>query len=108
MTVGDIVASASLQSLVKACIDEVREAARCRGVDLPLSTAQDVLDFSTTLRHVKPSMLQDLEAGKPLEHEALNGMVVKVLQQAGKRAPINEILYSALTRIDQDLRAKRL
>jgi len=108
MTVGDIVASASLQSLVKACIDEVREAARCRGVDLPPSTAQDVLDFSTTLRHVKPSMLQDLEAGKPLEHEALNGMVVKVLQQAGKRAPINEILYSALTRIDQDLRAKRL
>ncbi len=53
-------------------------------------------------------MLQDLEAGKPLEHEALNGIVVKVLQQAGKRAPINEILYSALTRMDQDLRAKRL
>src|SRR5882724_1174827 len=29
-------------------------------------------------------MLQDLEAGKPLEHEALNGIVVKVLQQAGR------------------------
>jgi hypothetical protein len=42
-------------------------------------------------------MLQDLEAGKPLEP-----------QQAGKRAPISEILYSALTRMDQDLRAKRL
>ena len=52
-------------------------------------------------------MLQDLEAGKPLEHEALNGLVVKILQQAGKRAPINEILYGALARIDEDLRTRR-
>jgi len=53
-------------------------------------------------------MLQDSRRGSHWEHEALNGIVVKVLQQAGKRAPINEILYSALTRMDQDLRAKRL
>jgi len=52
-------------------------------------------------------MLQDLEAGKPLEHEALNGIVVKILQQSGKRAPINEILYTALKHIDQDLRAMK-
>lgn len=52
-------------------------------------------------------MLQDLEAGKPLEHEALNGIVVRVLQQSGKRAPINEILYSALSHIDRDLRARQ-
>ena len=107
MTVGDILGSASLEALVTGCIDEVRDAARCCGVDLPSSTAQDALSFSTTLRHVKPSMLQDLEAGKPLEHEALNGIVVKILQQAGKRAPINEILYSALSHIDLDLRAKQ-
>ena len=52
-------------------------------------------------------MLQDLEAGKPLEHEALNGVVVKILQQSGKRAPINEILYAALKHIDQGLRVKQ-
>jgi 2-dehydropantoate 2-reductase len=107
MTVGDILGSASLEALVTGCIDEVRDAARCRGIDLSPSTAQESLSFSTTLRNVKPSMLQDLEAGKPLEHEALNGIVVKILQQSGKRAPINEILYTALKHIDQDLRAKR-
>jgi len=99
--------SASLEAIVRGCIEEVRDAARCRGIDLPPSTAQETLSFSTTLRNVTPSMLQDLEAGKPLEHEALNGVVVKILQQSGKRAPINEILYAALKHIDQGLRVKQ-
>ena len=107
MTVGEILDSASLEALVRGCVDEVREAARCRGIDLPPSTAQEVLTSSVALRSVKPSMLQDLEAGKPLEHEALNGTVVRILQQSGKRAPINEILYSALSHVDRDLRAKQ-
>jgi len=107
MTVGEIAGSPSLEALVRGCIDEVRDAGRCRGIDLPPSMAQEALSSSITLRDVKPSMLQDLEAGKPLEHEALNGIVVKILQQSGKRAPINEILYTALSHIDQDLRAKQ-
>jgi len=107
MTVGDILDSASLEALVRGCVDEVREAARCRGIDLPPSTAQEVLTSSIALRNVKPSMLQDLEAGKALEHEALNGAVIRILQQSGKRAPINEILYSALSHLDRDLRAKQ-
>jgi 2-dehydropantoate 2-reductase len=107
MTVGDILDSASLEALVRGCVDEVREAARCRSVDLPPSMAQEVLTSSIALRNVKPSMLQDLEAGKPLEHEALNGAVVRILQQSGRRAPINEILYSALSHLDRDLRAKQ-
>jgi len=107
MTVGDILGSAALEAMVRGCIDEVREAAQCCGVELPPSVAEEALSASVPLRSVKPSMLQDLEAGKPLEHEALNGLVVKILQQAGKRAPINEILYGALARIDEDLRTRR-
>lgn len=107
MTVGDILRSAPLEALVRGCIEEVREAAQCRGLELPSSTAHEVLRSSAVLRDVKPSMLHDLEAGKPLEHEALNGMVVRVLQQSGKRAPINELLYAALTHLDRDLRARR-
>ena len=100
-------ASNSLKDLIRNCIEEVQDAAQCRGIDLPSSIAQETVDFSHSLGDAKPSMLQDLEAGKPLEHEALNGIVVKVLHQAGKRAPINEIFYSALKYIDQDLRSKQ-
>jgi 2-dehydropantoate 2-reductase len=107
MTVGDILGSAALEAMVRGCIDEVREAARCCGIELPPSIVEEALSASVPLRSIKPSMLQDLEAGKPLEHEALNGFVVKTLQQAGKRAPVNEILYGALGRIDGDLRVRR-
>jgi 2-dehydropantoate 2-reductase len=107
MTIGEILASKSLKELIVGCVEEVRDAAQCRGVGLSPSTAQEVLSFSRGLKDFKPSMLQDLEAGKPLEYEALNGIVIKILYQAGKRAPINEIFYSALKYIDQDLRAKQ-
>jgi 2-dehydropantoate 2-reductase len=107
MTIGEILASNSLKELITGCVEEVREAAQCRGVELPQSTRQEVLSFSRSLEDFKPSMLQDLEAGKPLEYEALNGIVIKTLQQAGKRAPINEIFYAALKYMDQDLRAKQ-
>jgi len=107
MTVGEILASPALDGLVRACVEEVREAAACRGVMLPPTTAQDAITVSAALRDVKPSMLQDLEAGKPLEHEALNGVVVRTLQHAGRRAPISELLYASLCRLDGELRTRR-
>lgn len=107
MTIGEILTSNSLKELIAGCVEEVRDAAQCRGVELPPSTAQEALSFSRSLDNFKPSMLQDLEAGKPLEYEALNGIVIKILYQAGRRAPINEIFYAALKYIDQDLRAKQ-
>jgi 2-dehydropantoate 2-reductase len=107
MKVGELLDLPSLEAIVRSCIEEVRDAARCRGVELSASIADEALSFSRTLKDAKPSMLQDLEAGKPLEHEALNGSVVKILQQAGKRAPLNEIFYAALKQIDRDLRAKQ-
>jgi ketopantoate reductase len=49
-------------------------------------------------------MLQDLEAGKPLEHEAFNGLVVDSLRQARKEAPINQAFYAALKFLDRKIR----
>ena len=47
-------------------------------------------------------MLQDLEAGKPLEYEAFNGIVVQTLRQAGHPAPINQVFYATLKFLDQE------
>jgi 2-dehydropantoate 2-reductase len=80
---------------------EVIEAAKCRGIDLAPSVIEDAVNLSRGLGPFKPSMLQDLEAGKPLEYEAFNGIVVKILRQAGKPAPVNEIFYAALKFLDQ-------
>jgi len=46
-------------------------------------------------------MLQDLEARKPLEYEAFNGVVVKLLRQAGETAPVNQTFWALLQQLDK-------
>lgn len=99
--VRQILESASLTKLALGCMAEVREAALTRGIDLPRSMFDETIAFSAGLGAFKPSMLQDLEAGKPLEYEALNGIVVKLLQQAGKCAPVNETFLAVLRYFDE-------
>jgi ketopantoate reductase len=52
-------------------------------------------------------MLQDFEAGKPLEYEAFNGIVVELLRRAGKEAPTNQVFYGALKYLDTRIRTER-
>jgi 2-dehydropantoate 2-reductase len=106
-TVKEIIESESLRQLAAECMEEVREAARSTGIELAPSVVEETFKFSQGLGDFKPSMLQDLEAGKPLEYEALNGIVVALLAQKGKRAPINEASYAVLKFLDRRIRAAR-
>ena len=99
--VKQILESQPLKKLASDCMAEVRAAALARGVDLPRALFDDTIAFSTALGAFKPSMLQDLEAGKPLEYEAFNGLVVKILQQAGQAAPVNQCFYALLQQLDK-------
>jgi 2-dehydropantoate 2-reductase len=83
---------------------EVQAAARTRGIDLNTELLDQTLDFSRGLGDFKPSMLQDLEASKPLEYDALNGIVMRLLEQAGEQAPINTVFHSTLGFLDKKLR----
>jgi 2-dehydropantoate 2-reductase len=103
--VKEILEAESLRKLASDCMQEVREAARSTGIELAPSVVEETFAFSKTLGDFKPSMLQDLEAGKPLEYEALNGIVVRLLREKGKEAPINEAAYSVLKFLDQRIRA---
>ncbi len=104
-TAQEIVDSDSLEKLALDCMGEVIEAAKCRGIDLAPSVLEDAVKLSRGLGPFKPSMLQDLEAGKPLEYEAFNGIVVKILRQAGRPAPVNEIFYAVLKFLDRKNRS---
>ncbi len=103
-TVKDIIESESLSELAADCMEDVRQAARTCDVDLPSQGFREVFDFSKTLGAFKPSMLQDLEARKPLEYEAFNGIVVKLLEKTGKGAPVNRAFYATLKYLDQKIR----
>lgn len=103
-TVREIVESEALAYLVRDCMKEVQAAARIRAIDLKTELFDQTLDFSRGLGDFKPSMLQDLEAGKPLEYDALNGFVMRLLEQAGEQAPINRVFHSTLSFLDEKLR----
>jgi 2-dehydropantoate 2-reductase len=99
--VKQILESAPLKKLAIDCMAEVQAAALTRAIELPRSLFDETIGFSSGLGAFKPSMLQDLEAAKPLEYEALNGIVVKLLQEAGKAAPVNAAFYAMLQHLDK-------
>jgi 2-dehydropantoate 2-reductase len=105
--VKEIAESDALTKLALDCMVEVREAAKTQAVDLDAALFHETLNFSKGLGDFKPSMLQDLEAGKPLEVEAFNGIVVELLRRAGKEAPTNQVFYSMLKHLDDKLRMER-
>ena len=102
--VKQIVDSAPLTSLAIDCMAEVQSAAELRGVILPRALFDQTIAFSRGLGAFKPSMLQDLEAGKPLEYEAFNGIVARLLQGSGKAAPINQAFQSLLQQLERHSR----
>jgi 2-dehydropantoate 2-reductase len=106
-TVEEILESESLRKLAANCMEEVRDAARTIGIELAPSIVDETFQFSRGLGPFKPSMLQDLEAGKPLEYEALNGIVVSLLDRQGKKAPINETALAVLKFLDRRIRAEK-
>jgi 2-dehydropantoate 2-reductase len=103
-TVREIVESEALTRLARDCMMEVQAAARTRGIDLKTELFDQTLAFSRGLGEFKPSMLQDLEAGKPLEYDALNGIVMRLLEQAGEPAPVNRVFHDTLNFLDNKLR----
>ena len=98
-----IVESKVLTQLSMDCMAEVRAAALLQGIELAPALFDETIAFSRSLGPFKPSMLQDLEAGKRLECDAFNGIVVRLLEQAGQPAPINRVFNSLLQQINETL-----
>lgn len=68
-------------------------------IDCPISeTAQDRMAVTARLGAFKSSMLQDVEAGRPIEVEALLGAPREIARRAGVPTPQLDRLY-ALTRL---------
>lgn len=101
---GQIFESQGLIQLALDCMSEVQAAALTQGIELTRERFEETIAFSRGLGRFKPSMLQDLEARKPLEYEAFNGVVVKLLARSGKAAPVNQTFYALLEHLDRQTR----
>jgi 2-dehydropantoate 2-reductase len=85
--------------LARRVTAEVVTVANASGVRLAFSEVwKRNIQFSQGY-NVKTSMLQDLETGKRLEYEALNGVMINKAAEHGLATPYNVALYALLSRL---------
>jgi 2-dehydropantoate 2-reductase len=86
-----------VNGVVRGIMTEVEAVAAKLGLDLPISIDQRIAGAEKVGEH-KTSMLQDLEAGRPLELEAVVGAVVELGDRLGVPMPHTKTVY-ACTRL---------
>ncbi|GAA1025852.1 MULTISPECIES: 2-dehydropantoate 2-reductase [Amycolatopsis] len=83
------------RALVAEMMAETLAIARAAGAD-PQVSVEKRIDGAWRVGHHKTSMLQDLEAGKPLEIDAIVGAVVEIADLTGVRAPALRHVHAAI------------
>ncbi|MFE3174894.1 2-dehydropantoate 2-reductase [Amycolatopsis sp. NPDC059090] len=83
------------RALVAEMMAETLAIARAAGAD-PQVSVEKRIDGAWRVGHHKTSMLQDLEAGKPLEIDAIVGAVVELADLTGVPAPALRHVHAAI------------
>ncbi len=99
-SVDQVLAEPELREAFKATLLETANVARAAGAKVnPEETLKGVLELAQKLGDMRSSMQFDLESGKRLEVEALNGAVVRTGRELGVPTPYNQALLALLTAI---------
>src|SRR5581483_9723718 len=100
-TVAEVLADPGTRDLVVAAMEEVDAVAVASGISVRRTRTERVIEDSRTgLPDVQTSMLQDLLRNRRLEHDALNGAVVRAAARTGIPVPVNRALLALLARLD--------
>jgi 2-dehydropantoate 2-reductase len=100
-TVAEVLAIPAARALVVEAMEEVDAVATALGVPVRRDRTEAVLaDSVAGLPDFATSMLQDLRRGRRLEHDALNGAVVRAAARASVEVPVNRVLLALLARLD--------
>jgi len=94
-TLIEIVQCPETRQLAAAIMAEAESVAGKLGIDLGVSIAQR-LEGAEKVGHHKTSMLQDVEAGRPVELEAIVGAVVELGNRMGLCLPHTNSVYACV------------
>jgi 2-dehydropantoate 2-reductase len=92
-TLAQIARDPGTASVIRNMMQEVEEVSHRLGMELPVSIDQRIAGAEKVGEH-KTSMLQDLEAGRPMELEALVGAVVELGERVGLPMTCTRTVYS--------------
>ncbi|PYR27144.1 MAG: 2-dehydropantoate 2-reductase [Acidobacteria bacterium] len=95
--IGPIVGDPELFEMVKAAARETMAVARAKGVAVPDTVIDDVdRAYRALPKHMKSSMLEDLERGRRLELPWLSGAVVRLGREVGIDTPTHRFIAAVL------------
>jgi 2-dehydropantoate 2-reductase len=99
-TLAQMVRDPGVCSLIRNIMREVEAVSGKLGMELPISIDQRIAGAEKVGEH-KTSMLQDLEAGRPMELEALVGAVVELGERLGVSMPYARTVYDCTRLLSQ-------
>ena len=106
VTYGELGKSSSSRKLCDAIIEEVFQVMVAAGHETHWPTSEEYRDIfyssliPLTASHYS-STLQDIQAGKKTEIDALNGMVIRLAEENALSVPANEIVYHMVKFLEQ-------
>ena len=94
-TADQLIQNEEVKAYMVEIMREVLAIGRAVGVDANIDPEARI-DMARVLGPFKTSMLQDLEAGKPLEIDGLLAGTLEIARKAGVRAPFTESLFGLI------------
>lgn len=104
-TLGQLGELPEMVALLRAIFEECAAVAAALEVELPVSLDRR-LEAGFAVGEHKTSMLQDLEAGKPLEIGCMTGAVIELAHRLGLDVPRTEAVHACATLLDRIARAQ--
>jgi 2-dehydropantoate 2-reductase len=102
-TTGECMANEDGWRVAIGCGLEAHAAGVAKGINFSFDDAAAYIHaFGSKMPHARPSMLQDHEAGRRSEIDAINGMVPIVAAEVGLQAPMNETITGLVKMIERD------
>ena len=105
-TLVGMVRDPDVADLVKNIMMEATEVAAKIGIEMPV-TIERRMEGAAKIGEHKTSMLQDLEAGRPIELEAIVGAVLEMGDRLGVPVPHTRAVYACTKLLDKLRRATR-
>jgi 2-dehydropantoate 2-reductase len=97
-SIGQVLASEAARTLMFEAVREAAAVARATGISLPGEIDELVMKQVRDMpREGRPSMLDDLEAGRRLELPFLSGAVARMGRAVGIATPVHDMAYRALS-----------
>ena len=102
-TLEELARHPDVSRVVRQLMEETEAVAARLNIELPISIDQRMTGAAKVGAH-KTSMLQDLEANRPLELEAIVGAVVELGDRLGVPMPATKTVYACTKMLDQKRR----